>query len=87
MEQRFPKSEEHFRVAPEAWMGTWEWNSTTGVLSADAAHQSLFGLPPQTEPQPDQVYCARVIPEEIALGLERAKAVSKTGLNSRWSNA
>jgi PAS domain S-box-containing protein len=60
-------------------MGTWEWNSTTGVVSADAAHQSLFGLPPQTEPQPDPVYWARLIPEEIALGLERAKAALKDG--------
>jgi PAS domain S-box-containing protein len=80
MEWRPPESEEHFRLALEAArMGTWEWNSTTGVVSADAAHQSLFGLPPQTEPQPDPVYWARLIPEEIALGLERAKAALKDG--------
>jgi PAS domain S-box-containing protein len=80
MEWQLPESEEHFRLALEAArMGTWEWNSTTGVVSADAAHQSLFGLPPQTEPQPDPVYWARLIPEEIALGLERAKAALKDG--------
>jgi PAS domain S-box-containing protein len=80
MEWQPPESEEHFRLALEAArMGTWEWNSTTGVVSADAAHQSLFGLPPQTEPQPDPVYWARLIPEEIALGLERAKAALKDG--------
>src|SRR3984893_4745856 len=80
MEWQPPKTEEHFRLALEAArMGTWEWNSTTGVVSADAAHQSLFGLPPQTDPQPDPVYWARLIPEEIALGLERAKAALKDG--------
>src|ERR1700730_6149636 len=79
MEQRFPKSEEHFRVAPEAWMGTWEWNPRTGMLSADAAYQPLFGLSPQREPPPNQVYWAQMIAEEIALGLERAKTALKNG--------
>ncbi|HEY4860860.1 MAG TPA: PAS domain-containing protein, partial [Xanthobacteraceae bacterium] len=79
MEQRFPKSEEHFRVAPEAWMGTWEWNPSTGMLSADAAYQSLFGLSPQREPPPNQVYWAQMTAEEIALGLERAKTALKNG--------
>ena len=79
MEQRFPKSEEHFRVAPEAWMGTWEWNPSTGMLSADAAYQPLFGLSPQREPPPNQVYWAQMTAEEIALGLERAKTALKNG--------
>jgi PAS domain S-box-containing protein len=80
MEWQPPESEEHFRLALEAArMGTWEWNPTTGMLSADAAHQSLFGLSPQSEPHPNQVYWARMIPEEIALGVERAKTALKNG--------
>jgi PAS domain-containing protein len=80
MESQPPESDEHFRLALEAArMGTWEWNPTTGMCSADAAHQSLFGLSPQSEPQPNQVYWARLIPEEIALGLERAKTALENG--------
>ena len=51
MEWQLPESEEHFRLALEAVrMGTWEWTPNTGMLSADAVHQSLFGLSPQSEP-------------------------------------
>jgi hypothetical protein len=57
--------------------GTWEWNAETGSVTADAVHQSLFGLAPQDQPQPDEVYWARILPEEIASGLETATATLK----------
>jgi GAF domain-containing protein len=50
-EQRLRESEEHFRLALEAGqMGTWKWDAVTGLLTADAAHQAIFGLPPQDQP-------------------------------------
>src|SRR4030081_742064 len=50
-EQRLRESEEHFRLALEAGqMGTWKWDAVTGLLTADAAHQAIFGLPPHDQP-------------------------------------
>ena len=80
MEWQPPESEEHFRLSLEAArMGTWEWNAATGVASADATHRSLYGLSSETEPQSDQVYRAQMIPEEVAVSVERAKAALKNG--------
>src|SRR3981189_856491 len=80
MEWQLPESEEHFRLALEAArMGTWEWNPATSMLSADATHRSLFGLLPQSGPQPNRTYWARMIPEEISIGVERAKTALENG--------
>src|ERR1700730_10267782 len=80
MEWQPPESEEHFRLSLEAArMGTWEWNAATGVVSADATHRSLYGLSSKTEPQSDQVYRAQMIPDEVAVRVERAKAALKKG--------
>jgi hypothetical protein len=50
-EQRLRESEEHLRLALEAGqMGTWKGDAGTGLITADAAHQAIFGLPPQDQP-------------------------------------
>lgn len=75
-EQRLRESEQHLRLALEAGrMGTWEWDTEKGLVKADAAHQALFGLPPQDRPLPAEVYWAHMIPDEIRLGVEKAKEV------------
>jgi PAS domain S-box-containing protein len=79
-EQRLREREEHLRLALEAGqMGTWEWDAATGFLKADAAHQALFGLPPQDHPLPNEVYWAHMVPEEIRLGIENAKEALRNG--------
>jgi PAS domain S-box-containing protein len=84
MEQSFPGGDEHFRLAFEAGrMGTWEWDLTTGLLTSDPAYQSLFSLPPQIGPQPNKVYWVHMIPEDLALGVERAKSALKSGSEYR----
>jgi PAS domain S-box-containing protein len=79
-EQRLREREEHLRLALEAGqMGTWEWDAAKGVLKADAAHQALFGLPPQDRPLPNEVYWAHMVPDEIRLGLANSRKALKTG--------
>jgi PAS domain S-box-containing protein len=79
-EQRIRESEEHLRLALEAGqMGTWEWDAAKGLLKADAAHQALFGLPPQDRPLPNEVYWAHMVPEEIRLGVESTLEAVKNG--------
>src|SRR5258708_6366064 len=79
-EQRLRESEEHLRLALEAGqMGTWEWDAARGLLKADAAHQALFGLPPEGRPLPNEVYWAHMVPEEIRLGLENTRKALKNG--------
>jgi PAS domain S-box-containing protein len=81
-EQRLHTSEEHLRVALEAaGMGAWEWDSATDLMIADPVQQSVFGLPPQAEPIPVQTYWARMLPEEIAEGRERAQATINESSN------
>jgi PAS domain S-box-containing protein len=77
---RLRASEERLRLAlGAARMGTWEWDAETGLVTADAVHQSLFGLPPQVQPQPSQVYWAQMDPDEIAEGLKTARAALQKG--------
>jgi PAS domain S-box-containing protein len=79
-EERLQAREAHLQLALEAGrMGTWEWQADTGMLTADALHQALFGLPPQSAPQPNDVYWARMVPEEIAVAMESAKAALRDG--------
>src|SRR3981081_4628728 len=79
-EQRLRESEEHLRLALEAGqMGTWEWDSTTGHLKADATQQSLFGLPPQDGPQLNELHGARMEPDEIRRGFERTEEALRNG--------
>jgi PAS domain S-box-containing protein len=79
-EQRLRASEEHLRLALESGrMGTWEWDTRSELVITDAVCRSIFGLPPQSEPQPTQIYWARMVPEEVATGLERARAALKDG--------
>jgi PAS domain S-box-containing protein len=82
-EQRLRDRDEHLRLALEAaQMGTWEVDGPTGLLKADAAFQALFGLPPQTQPQPSEVYWAQMMPEEVRLGVEHAKAAIENGTDT-----
>lgn len=79
-EERLRESEEHLRLALEAGqMGTWEWDPVKGLLKGDAAHQALFGLPPQDQPLPNEVYWDRMVPEEIRMGVEKAKDALRNG--------
>ena len=66
--------EEFLRFALEAGgMGTWEWDSKTRLIKADAAHQALFGMPPQERPMPDEAYWELMDPEEREIGTKRAQ--------------
>jgi PAS domain S-box-containing protein len=79
-EQRLREREEHLRLALEAGrMGTWEWNAATRHLKADAAHQALFGLPPQDQSLPNEIYWAHMAPEEIREGLQKAEEALSNG--------
>jgi PAS domain S-box-containing protein len=80
IEQRLRDSEEHLRLALEAGnMGIWEWDAATHLLKADNAHQALFGLPPQDEPRPNEVYWARMDADEPELGAQRAVDALQSG--------
>jgi PAS domain S-box-containing protein len=68
-------SEEHLRLALEVGpVGTWEWDPGRETVTADAAHQSLFGLTPQPGPRPLELYRDRMSPDDFAVGVERATA-------------
>ena len=86
-EQRLRESEEHLRLALEAGqMGTWKWDAVTGLNTADAAHQAIFGLPPQDQPLPNEVYWAQMVPEEVRLGVEKARAAIENGTDVQWEH-
>ena len=56
-QQKLRDSEEFLRFALEgAGMGTWEWDSETHLIKADAVHQAFFGMPPQERPMPSEAY-------------------------------
>jgi PAS domain S-box-containing protein len=49
-------------------MGTWEWDSHTRLIKADAAHQALFGLFPQEGLMSAEVYWRLMDAEEEDTG-------------------
>jgi len=74
------ESEEFFRLALEGGrMGTWEWDSETHLIKADAAHQALFGMPPQERPMPNEAYWERMDREEEEIGTKRAQDALEQG--------
>jgi PAS domain S-box-containing protein len=74
IEARHRANEQHLRLALDVGpIGTWEWDPETATVTSDAAHQSLYGLPPHDGPRPEELYRARLLPEEIAAGYERAR--------------
>ena len=73
-QQRLRESENFFRLALEGGgMGTWEWDSETRLIKADAAHQALFGMPPQERPVPNQAYWDLTDPGEEEIGTGSAR--------------
>jgi len=84
MVQRFSEREQYFQPVLQAGRaGTWEWNVTADLVTSDPGYQSLFGLPAHIGPQPAQIYWAQMIPQEVAVGVERAKAALKDGSEYR----
>ena len=73
-QRKLHESEEFFRLALEgARMGTWEWDSQTHLIKADAAHQAFFGMPPQDGPMANEAYWDLMDPEEGEIGTKRAE--------------
>ena len=73
-QQKLRESEEFFRLALEGGrMGSWEWDSETHLIKADAAHQALFGMPPQEQPLPNEAYWNLMDSEEQEIGTQRAQ--------------
>jgi PAS domain S-box-containing protein len=73
-QQSLREREEFFRVALEGGrMGTWEWDSETHLIKADAAHQALFEMPPQERPMPNEAYWKLMDREEQEIGTKRAQ--------------
>jgi PAS domain S-box-containing protein len=73
-------SEEHLRLALEgAGMGTWQWDSETLLIKADAAHQAFFGMPPQEGPMSNETYWKLMDPEEEEIGTKRAQEALEQG--------
>ena len=73
-QQKLRESEEFFRLALEGGrMGSWEWDSETHLIKADAAHQALFGMPPQERPIPNEAYWDLMDPQEEEIGTKRAQ--------------
>ena len=97
-QQKLGESEEFFRLALEAGrIGTWEWDSETGQIKADAVHQSFFGMPPQERPMSNETYWKLMDPEEELIGTKRAQdaltegkdiqlelRIHLPGRNTRW---
>jgi PAS domain S-box-containing protein len=72
--QKLREGEEFFRLALEGGrMGTWEWDSETHLIKADAAHQVLFGMAPQERPMPNEAYWKLMDAEEEEIGIKRAQ--------------
>lgn len=79
-QQKLRDSEQFFRLALDgARMGTWEWDSETNLIRADAAHQALFGMPPQERPVPTEAYWALMDPKEEEIGTKRAQDALEQG--------
>lgn len=56
-QKRLRDSEEFVRLALESGgMGSWEWDSQTGLIKADAVHQAFFGLASQAQLVPAHIY-------------------------------
>lgn len=54
-QQKLRNNEEFFRLALEgAGMGTWEWDSETGLIKADAVHNAFFVMEPQEQRTPGE---------------------------------
>jgi len=74
------ESEEFFRLALDAGgLGTWEWDSETHLIKADAVHQALFGMPPQERPMPAEAYWELIGPENQNAGTRQARAALERG--------
>ena len=87
-QQRLRESEEHLRLALEAGqMGTWEWDPAAGLVKADAAHQALFGLPPQDQPLPTESIGSTCRPRKFVSASKKPRRRSGPGPTSRWRNA
>jgi PAS domain S-box-containing protein len=79
-EERLQASEERLRLALAAGqMGTWEWDSEAGLMTADPVYQSFFDLPPQEQPMPAEIYWTRMAPEGIPIGLDAANFTLEQG--------
>ncbi len=78
-QQSLREREEFFRLALDGGrMGTWEWDPETHLIKADAAHQALFGMPPQERPMPSEAYWKLMnLDEEI--GTRRARDALEQG--------
>jgi PAS domain S-box-containing protein len=97
-QQQLRQSEEFFRLALESGrMGTWEWDSETGLIKADAVHQAFFGMPLQERPMPNESSWKLMDPEEDKIGTKRAQdalaqgkdiqlelRIHPPGGNTRW---
>lgn len=78
--QKLRDGEEFFRLALEgAGMGTWEWDSETHLIKADAVHQAFFGMPPQERPMPNEAYWKLMDREEEGIGTKRAQDALEQG--------
>jgi PAS domain S-box-containing protein len=79
-QQKLRDSEEYFRLALDGGgMGTWEWDSETHLIKADAAHQALFGMPAQDRPMPNEAYWKLMDREEGEIGTKRAEDALEQG--------
>ena len=79
-QQRLRENEEFFRHALEGGrMGSWEWDSETHLIKADAAHQAFFGMPPQKRPLPNEAYWKLMDREEQEIGTQRAQHALDNG--------
>ena len=79
-ERRLRTGHEHLRSAlSAARVGIWEWNVETGLVTADAAHRALFGLEPNDEPEPFEVYGARVSTKRVKAAVAVARAALENG--------
>ena len=64
-------------------MGTWEWDLETRLITADAAHQALFGMAPQERPMPSETYWKLIDLDEGEIGTKRAGDILKRGEDIR----
>ncbi|HZC38817.1 MAG TPA: PAS domain-containing protein, partial [Sphingomicrobium sp.] len=79
-QQKLRESEEFFRLALEGGrMGTWEWDAETELIKADASHQAFFGMPPQNQPMPNEIYSVLMGPDEKGIGARCARDALEHG--------
>jgi PAS domain S-box-containing protein len=73
-QEKLRENQQFLRLALEGGrMGTWEWDSETLLITADAAHQAFFGMPPQDGPMANEAYWKLMDPEEEEIGTMRAQ--------------